>query len=136
MAEWTYKGSVIRSHDDLHPDCWAFVYILEFENDLFYIGKKNVRTKAKLPPLKGKARVRRVEKPMKFLNYTGSSKSIDGHVLVKKEILYQCSSVKTATYIEAALLFEHDAIFSDKFLNENILGTFYSKDIQGILYDN
>jgi hypothetical protein len=53
--------------------------------------------------------------------------------IFKKEILYQCSTKKAATYLEAALLFHYDAIFDPKYLNSNISGTFYDNSLDGLI---
>lgn len=94
------------------------------------------RLKPTVEQLKIRKNYKRVEmKNLPFANYEGSSKETEGQVLVRKEILYQCSTKKAATYIETALLFEHEAIFSEEFLNKNILGSFFDNDLDGLLQE-
>ena len=130
---WIFDDKEIHSHDDLHPECTDFVYLITYTNGQMYLGKKTVRSKRKRPPLKGKKRCRRIMTNLPFVNYEGSHAKETDLEISKKEILYQCSSKKTATYIEAALLFEHDAIFKEDFLNENISGTFYGNSLDWLL---
>ena len=130
---WIYKNKQINSHDDLLPDCTDFVYMIYYSNGQKYIGKKTVRSKRKKPPLKGKKRCRRIMTKLPFVNYEGSSDLPAGLVITKKEILYQCGAKKAATYLEAALLFHHDAIFDPMYLNENISGTFFNNSLDGLL---
>lgn len=133
--DWTYKGAVISSHNDLHPNCTDFVYLITYADGKKYIGKKAVRANRRKPPLKGKKRNRIVFSDLPFKNYKGSHNTETQEIL-SKEILYQCSSRKSATYVETAILFEWDAIFLDEFVNENILGKFYKNDCDGVLNDN
>jgi hypothetical protein len=67
------------------------------------------------------------------MKYKGSSAETLDRVPVRKEILYQCSNKKTSTYIEAALLFEVNAIFNDDYLNKNIQGCFFDNDLDGLI---
>lgn len=68
-----------------------------------------------------------------FLKYEGSLDKAEVPEIKCKEILYQCSTKKTATYIETHLLFEHNAIFSEKYLNKNIAGTHFDNALDGLL---
>jgi hypothetical protein len=129
---WTYEGNPIDSHDDLFPNCTDFVYLITYNNGQKYIGKKAVRSFRTKPPLAGKKRKRKVFTKLPFVKYEGSHGKI-GLSVKSKEILYQCSMRKAATYIETALLFEHDAIFKDEYVNENISGTFFNNDLRGLI---
>ena len=135
---WTYKDKEILSHADLHEDCTDFVYELCFSDETKYIGKKCVRSMRRLKPTKEQLAIRknykRVElKDIPFLKYVGSSKENDGKTLVSKTILYQSSSKKTSTYIEAALLFENDVLFNDTFNNICISGVYWNNSLDGLL---
>ncbi len=135
---WIYKNRRICSHEGLHPDCTDFVYQINYTNGLRYIGKKTVRSIRRLKPTKAQLKirknyVRKEEKNLPFLNYAGSSKVCEGLDIESKIILYQCSDKKTATYIEAAILFTENALFDDQYLNENISGKFYNNDLKGLL---
>jgi len=130
---WTYLGKPVASHDDLLPGCTDFVYWITFTNGKHYIGKKTVRSVRKKPPLKGKKRNRRVLTNIPFIKYVGSSEAVEGLLPASKEILYQCSTKKAATYLETALMFHHDVLFDPAFLNQNISGTFFDNDLKGLL---
>ena len=134
---WIYEDKEVKSHEDLHPDCTDFVYRITYNDGRKYIGKKRVRairrkkpTKAQLAIRKNYARKEMTNLP--FLKYEGSH-DIVGLVITKKEILYQCSTAKAATYIESALLFELDAIFTDEYLNKNIQGCYFDNDLNGLI---
>ena len=135
---WVYNGIPISNHDELDTLCTDFVYELTFTDDTKYIGKKTVRSVRRLKPTKAQLAIRKnyVRKELKdlpFVNYEGSSKENEGKTLLSKEILYQCSTKKSATYIETALLFGTDAIVSGKYNNKNILGRFFDNDLDGLL---
>lgn len=132
---WKYRGKKIESHDDLHPECTDIVYVIKFTNGKYYIGKKCVRGIRRKPPLKGKKRNRRVMTNIPFVKYQGSSEDVKELTPADKNILYQCKSKKAATYLEAMLLFEHDAVLKDEYLNSNISGTFYSNSLEGLIRD-
>lgn len=136
---WIYKGNEVKSHDDLDEKCTDIVYTITYESGKKYIGKKTVRSLRRLKPTKKQLAIRknykRVEiKNIPFLNYVGSSEETANEIVASKEILFQCSTKKTATYIEVALLFEEDAIFSENYLNKNISGTFYDNSLDGLLH--
>jgi len=130
---WLYKGKEISCHDDLLEDCTDFVYRIDYVNGQAYIGKKTVRSMRKKPPLKGYKRSRRIMTALPFKDYEGSHGKILGLEIKTKEIIYQCSSKKAATYLETALLFHYDAIFDPAFINENIGGKFFDNDLNGLI---
>ncbi len=134
---WTYNGKEITSHEDLLPECTDIVYLLTYSDGRKYIGKKVIRSIRRLKPTKAQLKIRKnyVRKEIKnspFVDYEGSHKQ-EGLTVVSKEIIYQCSTKKAATYLECALLFEHDAILVDDFINENISGRFFQNDLDGLL---
>jgi len=135
---WVYNNIPVVSHNDLLPECTNFVYIITYNDKRQYIGKKTVRAVRRLKPTKKQLAIRKnyVRKEivdLPFINYEGSSKLTEGLIIISKEILYQCSTKKAATYLETALLFEHDAILGTDFINENISGTFFNSDLNGLL---
>ena len=135
---WTFQGRAVKSHDDLFKECTDFVYELEFSDGTKYIGKKCVRSIRRIKPTKAQLAIRKnyVRKELKnspFIKYEGSSEENKGKTLVNKEILHQCSTKKTATYIETALLFSEHAILTAEYNNKSILGRFYDNDLDGLL---
>lgn len=135
---WIYKDKAVNSHEDLLPGCTDIVYCIYYTSGKKYIGKKSLRSMRRLKPTKKQLEIRknykRVElKDLPFVDYVGSSKETEGHEIDHKEILYQTSTKKAATYIEAGILFNEHAIFSDEYLNLNISGTFFDNDLNGLL---
>lgn len=130
---WTYNDQQVVTHDELLPGCISFVYIITYTNGQKYFGKKTVRSIRRKPPLKGKKRNRRILTNLPFVNYEGSFETEEELEVESKIILYQCSSVKAATYLETALLFHYDAIFDPAYLNKNINGKFFDNDLNGLL---
>lgn len=135
---WKYKSKPINSHDDLLPNCTDIVYVITYESGKKYIGKKAVRSMRRLKPTKEQLKIRknykRVElKNLPFIKYEGSSSETENEIVQHKEILYQCSTRKAATYIECAMLFGEHAIFDENYLNKNISGTFFDSDLKGLL---
>ena len=129
-------GKKVESHADLHPDCTDIVYVITYSDSRMYIGKKAVRAMRRKPPLKGKKRNRRIMTNLAFVNYQGSHAEAKRMTPVKKEIIYQCRARKAATYLEMELLVEHEAIFLDKYINENIGGTFFKNSLDGLIKDD
>lgn len=130
---WIYNGTQIKSHDDLHPDCTDFVYVITYTNNRRYIGKKAVRAIRRKPPLKGYKRNRRIMTNLPFINYQGSHDQAKELTPAVKQIIYQCSKRKAATYLEMELLVKHEAIFLDRYINENISGTFFRNSLDGLI---
>ena len=132
MVPWTYRESIVENHDDLLIECTDIVYLITYVDGMKYLGKKAVRSMRRKPPLKGKKRNRIILTNLPFQKYVGSHEAETAEIL-SREILYQCSCRKSSTYVETALLFEFDAIADPMFLNENILGKFFARDVIGIL---
>jgi hypothetical protein len=135
---WIYNGTPVDSHADLLTGCTDFVYLITYACGRMYIGKKSVRAIRRLKPTKKqlskrKNYVRKEWVDLPFAKYEGSSELTQGLKAVSKEILYQCSTKKAATYLEVALLMHHDALFDPDFINENISGTFFNSDLDGLL---
>ena len=134
---WIYKGKEIHSHDDLLPECTDFVYEIRYTNGQRYIGKKTVRSIRRLKPTKAQLKIRKnyVRKELKdlpFINYEGSH-DMEGLEVLEKEIIYQCSTKKAATYLETGLLFHYDCIFDPMYINKNIAGTHFDNSLDGLL---
>ena len=153
---WTYKGKEITSiqdvleyFPDLHEvtDLYGFVYILTYPNDKYYIGKKNfffIKTLlsrvSKLPRphhirfFKKNKNHKRVEFEQfkvetDWLTYKGSARVEVGEDPIKKEMLEFAQTKRFLTYLEAKHLFQNDVLLNPKFINSNILGTFFSMNL-------
>lgn len=135
---WDYKGKQITTHEDLLPECVEFIYKITYTDGRMYLGKKKVRSLRRKKPTKKQLAIRKnyVRKEiteLPFVNYEGSHKIVDCPEIASKEILYQCSDSRAATYIEAAMLFGHDVLFDDMYLNENITGKYFDNALNGLL---
>jgi len=98
------------------------------------ITSKAARKAARARGLKAKAEFYEevfTDKP--FLKYEGSSAETEGYEIARKDIIYQCAGKKTATYLEAMLLFNENAIFDDQYLNSNILGTMFDNSLDDLI---
>ena len=97
------------------------------------VGRKKARTggtKAKKEKYYSMMNVR------EFISYKGSRDYSEDPVdrqVDYIDIIYQCSHKKAATYLEADLQFKEQVLFSDKYLNSNILGSFYDDTLNGHL---
>ena len=93
------------------------------------LGKKEL---AALPTARGKKPSKKlVVSESDWKTYYGSSEQIK--VLPKEElkryVLKLCKTSKQLTYWETKLLFQYNVLEDDKYFNDNILGTFYRKDL-------
>ena len=137
---WTYKGEEVTSHKDLHESCTSIVYELCFSNETKYIGKLVVRSYRRLKPTKEQLKLRknykRVElKDVPFMKYEGSSKENEDLELLSKEILYQTTDKRAATYIETKLLFLNEVLENPVYNNQNISGVYFSNSLDGLIED-
>jgi hypothetical protein len=99
------------------------------------ITSKKARKEARARGLKAKAEVyEKVVTNKPFIKYVGSSNSIPTDLkIVDRFIVHQCSDKRTATYLEAKLLFESNAVTDAQFRNENILGSFFDNALDGLI---
>ena len=138
LPEWQWCGHTIASHSDLPENVTDFVYLITFTSGHKYIGKKTVRAMRRLPPKKAqlalrKNFVRRELVNVPFLKYQGSTEHALGLEVASRTILYLCSTKKSATYLETALLFRTDAVLRNDYVNRNISGRFFADDLDGIV---
>lgn len=98
------------------------------------ITSKKGRKEARAAGLKAKAEYyEKIVTAKPFLKYEGSLDTKNLPDIKSKEILHQCSSKKAASYIETALLFHYEVLFTDEYLNENISGTYFDNSLDGLL---
>ena len=108
-----------------------------------YIGKKNFfhttnkklgkKELAELPVARGKKPTKKqVVKESDWKTYYGSAAEIK--ILPKDEmnryVLKLCKNKKELTYWETKMLFQYNVLEDDRYINDNILGKFYRKDLQ------
>lgn len=141
---WMYKGQEFT--EDMIPEgAVGFIYRMTIPSDdtmgtKIYIGKKNffsdVKTKLgkkEMPTdkrLKTYKRVRRTT----YKNYYSSNDTIKAYKAaggkVTRVILKICYSKLELTYEETRYLFGLNAIKEDNYLNDNILGKFFRKQLK------
>lgn len=151
---WIFNGNEVTPETVPH-DAIGFVYLVVCTDlnhphyDRRYIGKKvflhkrtvalNKRELSEIPLTK-KGHVNKKVKKTKVVardsgweNYNTSNVELKALIeespnSFKKIILGFYHTNKEMTYFEAKFLFNNSAIESNKFWNDNILGTFYKKD--------
>ena len=50
---------------------------------------------------------------------------------MNRYVLKLCKNKKELTYWETKMLFQYNVLEDDRYINDNILGKFYRKDLQG-----
>ena len=134
---WYYKGKVVESIEDMPKGVFGFVYqITHCVSGKIYIGKKQLMTNRTLPPLKGERKKRKVTKEGNWQTYYGSQAEMKQ--LVKeseslqefdRRILRYCFTKKELTYRELEEQVLHKVLEDDRYLNSNISGKYYRKDL-------
>lgn len=129
---WIFKGKEVESIEDMPENAVGFVYEVTYlKEGKKYIGKKILEVKRKLPPLKGKKRVRRVVKESDWKKYYGSNEEIKKLISegkeaqFKREILEFAFSKVQLTYLETRYQFDRRVLERNDYYNSNILGKFY-----------
>ena len=134
---WLYKDKEINSIEDMPTDTFGFVYLVTHTpSGKKYLGKKQLISNRTLPPLKGSKRKRKIQKESDWKTYYGSQTEVKQ--LVKesqdmlefvREIRIFASTKKQLTYFETKLQFVNEVLENDEYLNSNILGKFFRKDL-------
>ena len=125
-------------------DYVGYIYVtLHLSTGRKYIGKKNFfhttnkklgkKELAELPVARGKKPTKKqVVKESDWKTYYGSAAEIK--ILPKDEmnryVLKLCKNKKELTYWETKMLFQYNVLEDDRYINDNILGKFYRKDLQ------
>ena len=94
------------------------------------LGKKEL---AEIPVTRGKRPTKKqVIKESDWKTYYGSANEIK--LLPKDEmkryVIMLCKTKKQLTYCETKYLFQYNVLEDDRFINDNILGKFYRKDLE------
>jgi len=143
---WLYKDKIIASIEDMPVGTFGFIYITSYKpQGISYIGKKslyhNVKhklTKKQLTEQTGRGRkplTETIQKESDWKTYYGSAKPIlsllkEGkHDDFTREIIQFVSNKKLLTYYECKYLFTNGVLENpDKWMNDNVLGKFFTKD--------
>jgi hypothetical protein len=121
----------------------GYIYVtLHIPTGRRYIGKKNFfhtlnkklgkKELAEIPVTRGKRPSKKsVTKESDWKTYYGSSTEVKS--LPKDEmtryVLKLCKTSKQLTYWETKYLFQYNVLEDDHYINDNILGKFYRKDL-------
>ena len=146
MGKWLYKDKIIESIEDMPVGTFGFIYITSYKpQGISYIGKKslyhNIKhklTKKQLTEQTGRGRkpsTETIQKESDWKIYYGSAKPIlsllkEGkHDDFTREIIQFVSNKKLLTYYECKYLFTNGVLENpDKWMNDNVLGKFFTKD--------
>jgi serine/threonine protein kinase len=119
---WHYEGKEFTS-DDI-GDYIGFVYIItDKSNDKKYIGKKLLKSKRRLPPLKGQKRRRTKIVETDWMKYFGSSEEVKLMVEEKgadnfhREILHLCHKKGELGYLELYEQITRHALLKEDYYN-------------------
>lgn len=118
MSDW------IGLPDEITEDDFGIVYrITNNVTGIKYIGKKQLWSVIKKPPLKGKLRKRKVIKPSKYNDYYGSSEQLKKDLLqygkenFKREVLSITTCKWESSFLELMWQLKENVINSDEYLN-------------------
>ena len=134
---WLYKNKEINSIEDMPADTFGFVYLVTHTpSGKKYLGKKQLIANRTLPPLKGQKKKRKIQKESDWKTYYGSQTEVKQLVKESKDMLefvreirIFASTKKQLTYFETKLQFVNEVLENDEYLNSNILGKFFRKDL-------
>lgn len=109
---------------DMPENPYGFIYeITNLLNNRKYIGKKQMITIKKMPPLKGKKNKRHKIVETDWKSYTGSSNELNediqknGKDKFKFKIIKFCNSKSELAYYETKLQFENDVLLKEEYYN-------------------
>ena len=132
MKNWTYEEEEITSLEQVPEGAIGFIYLMTNVDGHFYIGKKSLYSTVTRPPLKGTRAKRKITKESKWLDYKSSNKVVkdwEDYEIVNKTIINWAYTKKHLTYLECHALFSLNVLRNPMCMNDNILGKFFSTDL-------
>lgn len=137
---WIFEDRVVVD-ETIPPDAKAFVYLItNTHTGRKYIGKKTLffmRSQKR----KGKRRKRSIT-PSDWKEYYGSSEELLadmatlGNLAFRREIVRFCKSKGEASYFEAKLIFETDALLTTNYYNSWVSVRVRSLHLKNIFLEN
>lgn len=138
---WYQENYQVNSAPD---DAIGFIYMIEFNSGEKYLGKKNLYTRRKrnfgkkeaaLVTDKRKKLYEMVVKESNWKTYESSNPDVKQRIMNgdchEKKILDWGYTPKELTYLEIKNMFLQDVLNpKGKWLNDNILGKFFTKEIE------
>jgi hypothetical protein len=90
LGHWK-RSDNISEFGDIEKELFGFVYLITLPNGYWYIGSKQLQSKKKRKPLKGKTRCRRSLVESDWKCYTSSSNLINDYISKngKNEIVFE-----------------------------------------------
>ncbi len=146
MKKWLYKNKEIECIEDLGENVFGFIYVTtHIPTGKKYLGKKTLystinkklgkKELANQPITRGRNKTtKQITKESDWKTYYGSEEFIKDniknnlHSEFSREIIQLVPTKKLLTYFECKYQFIHSVLESDKWINTNILGKFFSKD--------
>jgi len=136
---WFYNDKEFNPAEYDVDNLAGFVYLItDLKNNKKYVGKKNLWSVRRLPPLKGQKRRRTKKLESDWQNYFGSNEEVkmlvenEGRDRFKREILRLCKSKGEMTYFEMKEQIDREVLFRDDYYNEFIGGKIHSKHLKGL----
>lgn len=144
---WLYNNTPINTIEDIPQDAFGFIYITtHIPTGKRYLGKKSLyhttnkklgkKELAEQPVTRGRAKTtKQVTKESDWKTYYGSEDFIKQAIKNKqhdeftREIIHFVTNKKQLTYYECKYQFIYGVLESDEWMNSNILGKFYAKDL-------
>ena len=133
---WLYNNEVIKGIEQIPKNTFGFIYQSTYiPTNEKYLGKKVLFFNRTLPPLKGNKRKRKVVKESDWQTYYGSHTKIKQLLSESKqeyfsrEILEFAFNKKHLTYLETKYQFCNNVLENTEYINDNILGKFFRKDL-------
>ena len=146
MKKWLYKNKEIECIEDLGENVFGFIYVTtHIPTGKKYLGKKSLystinkklgkKELANQPITRGRSKTtKQITKESDWKTYYGSEEFIKDkiknnlHSEFSREIIQLVPTKKLLTYFECKYQFIHSVLESDKWINTNVLGKFFSKD--------
>lgn len=125
---WTYEGEVVTV--DTFEGYFGYVYqITDRKTGRKYIGRKYIWSYRK-----EKGVTRRKKKESNWQQYYSSNEELkqigkETPERLKREILHLCKSKGECNFLEVAEQFKRNVLYSDEYMNDNINGKWFKKNV-------
>lgn len=125
---WTYEGEVVTANT--FEGYFGYVYqITDRKTGRKYIGRKYIWRYRK-----EKGATRRKKKESDWQQYYSSNEELkqigkETPERLKREILHLCKSKGECNFLEIAEQFKRNVLYSDEYMNDNINGKWFKKNV-------
>lgn len=131
-----------KPYDTIHdPELFGFIYLItHIPTGKRYLGRKQFyssrtlkKGKKELAAMTDKrgSKKKKVVKESDWRTYQSSNEflKMEPSGNLEKQIIHFCATEKQMSYYETKLLFQHEVLESDLWLNSNISGKFFRRDL-------